>query len=34
MCPVAAKSGSRAEQAARTDVIPAAVPSTVFSEEK
>lgn len=32
--PVDAKRGSRTEQAARTDVIPAAVPSMVFSAKK
>lgn len=31
--PVDARSGSRTEQAARTDVIPAAVPSMVFSRK-
>lgn len=30
--PVVAKSGRRTEQAARTEVMPAAVPSIVFSE--
>lgn len=29
--PVVAKTGSKIEQAARTDVMPAAVPSIVFS---
>lgn len=32
--PVDAKRGSRTEQTARTDVIPAAVPSIVFSAKK
>jgi hypothetical protein len=31
--PVDAKCGSNTEQAARTDVIPAAVPSMVFSSK-
>jgi hypothetical protein len=31
--PVDARSGTRTEQAARTDVIPAAVPSMVFSSK-
>lgn len=34
MYPVDAKSGTSNEQAARTDVIPAAVPSIVFSGKK
>lgn len=32
--PVDARRGSRTEQAARTDVIPAAVPSIVFSTNR
>lgn len=31
--PVDARTGSRTEQAARTEVIPAAVPSMVFSSK-